>query len=206
MKKLILSVLCLVVVAALTGCGKEEQTQPAESHPYEMQFVIDDSSVETVGESIDFSAQYIRTNGYHDGEEYPKTFWITNVEEMNEYYELNKEMYFLESIPEPDSHQSIGFTDAIKKYDAEFFEDHDLIFVVLEEGSGSIRHEVTDVRLLPSMADRIRYFIQPEIKRIVPEVGTADMAEWHIIIEIGKEFGRTFSELKQPEFTKASIN
>ena len=44
--------------------------------------------------------------------------------------------------------------------------------VVLEEGSGSVSHEVTEV------TDR-----SVTIERRIPEVGTADMAEWHILIQ-----------------------
>lgn len=153
---------------------------------------------ETPSKNIDFNAQYIRTNGYSDGEVYPKTLWITSPAELEAYYELNKDKYDLGSRANPGSDQTLGFADAIKAYDSAFFESNDLILVVLEEGSGSIRHEVTAVELLPSIYDRVRYFIQPYIKRVVPEVGTADMAEWHIMIEVSKEYGMSASELKEP--------
>ena len=72
---------------------------------------------------------------------------------------------------------------------------------MLEEPSGSNRHEVTSVDLFASLLDRIAYFIQPNIKRIVPEVGTCDMANWHIIIEVDKEYGMDFAQLKYPNIT-----
>ena len=67
-------------------------------------------------------------------------------------------------------------------YDEDFFLDRSLIVVRLEEGSGSNRHEVTDVLL-----DSGAYLVQ--ITRILPGpgyAGTCDMAEWHILIEIPK--------------------
>ena len=50
--------------------------------------------------------------------------------------------------------------------------------MVLEEGSGSIRHEVKSVIKNPDGSFAV------DIKRDVPEIGTDDMAEWHIFLEI----------------------
>ena len=151
--------------------------------------------------AIDFKAQYIRTNASsYDGDN-DNVLWITSIEELNDYYEQNKDKYHLESVKNPASDQTIGFVDAVKKYDEAFFEKNDLILVVLEEPSGSNRHEVTSVDLFASLLDRIAYFIQPNIKRIVPEVGTCDMANWHIIIEVDKEYGMDFTQLKYPNIT-----
>lgn len=147
---------------------------------------------------VDYNAQYIRTDGYIVGEEYPKTLWITNTTELSNYYQSNKEKYSLDSVENPLSDQTIGFIDAVEKYDDTFFETNDLILIVLEEGSGSNRHSVKEVTVTPSGLNHIEYCIQPTIEIIVPEIGTCDMAEWHIIIEISKEYGSTKCQLKQP--------
>lgn len=140
--------------------------------------------------------QYIRTDGYVDGETYPKTFWISSVEELQNYYEANKEKYWLDGN---------DFAAAMERYDASFFEENDLIVVFLEEGSGSNRHEVTGVKISPSENGEKQYAIQPEIKRLVPECGTCDMADWHIIIEIDKGHGMSVSELQEPVFTVVTL-
>lgn len=211
MKRFCVFFLILMLLAGLAACSAENALQndiPASETPDAGDSVISksDAALPDGGtvpaqiawtKSIDFKAQYIRTNGYSDGETYPKMFWISSTEELEAYYELNREKYDLESRAEPDSDQTIGFADAVKNCCDEFFEKHDLLLVVLEEGSGSVRHEVTEVRLTPSMYDRVMYFIQPEIKRIVPETGTCDMAQWHIIIEVGKEYGMS-AEIKAP--------
>ncbi|MBP3579940.1 MAG: hypothetical protein J6K12_01695, partial [Clostridia bacterium] len=62
------------------------------------------------------------------------------------------------------------------KYDEEYFESQILLIVLLEEGSGSVRHKVERVA---NGADGITV----DITTIVPEIGTCDMAEWHILIE-----------------------
>ena len=147
---------------------------------------------------LNFHAKYIRTNGYVDGEQYPKTLWLTSTAELNDYYEANKEQYYRDSIDNSSTGQIIGFFNSISEYDDTFFETNDLILVMLMEGSGSIRHEVTDVLLRPLSMGSIQHSIQPVIKRSVPESATDDIAVWHIIIEISKEYGQESSLLQQP--------
>lgn len=201
MKKLISVALFLAIVLSLTACGSKtigtikgaEYEKKADSIPLD--------GCGPFCKSIDFKAQYIRTNASsYDGNN-DNLLWITSVEELNDYYEQNKDKYYLESVENPSSDQTIGFVDAVKKYDEAFFEKNDLILVVLEESSGSNRHEVTSVDLFASLLNRVAYFIQPNIKRIVPEVGTCDMANWHIIIEIDKEYGMGSAQLKYPNIT-----
>lgn len=123
-------------------------------------------------------AQYIRTDGYHDGVNYPVVTLIDNADDLNRYFEDNKNLYDLSHRETVYSDTSIGFEDAVKGYDAAWFRTHQLILVLVEAGSGSIRYDVTDVSLdsEPSV----------EIAVLVPYVMTDDMAEWHILIEIEK--------------------
>ena len=141
---------------------------------------------------------YIRTNGYVEGAEYPKALWITSTEELHAYYEANKDRYALGS-QSPGTAPTLGFADAMETYDDAFFESHDLILAVLEEPSGSVRHKVTAVNVYLSALDRIQFFVQPEIRRLAPDAGTCDMAEWHIFIEISKEYGMQVAQLELPE-------
>ena len=151
-----------------------------------------------IGEDgMDFvqGVRYIRTDGYIDGEEYPKTFWLSSVEELEAYYEANKDKYWLDSE---------GFAAARKDYDASFFENCDLLVVLLEEGSGSVSHELTGISVSPPQNREKQYSLRPEITRFVPEIGTCDMAEWHILIEIPKDHGMSVSELAEPVFMNVS--
>ena len=52
--------------------------------------------------------------------------------------------------------------------------------ILLEEGSGSVRHEV---RCVVQTGDKNLAIC---VDRKVPEVGTDDMAQWHILIEMDK--------------------
>ena len=113
-----------------------------------------------------FNAQYISTNGYSDGAIYPKKKLITSRAELDSYIAANKDSYDF----------AHGFTDTAAKYDDNWFSSHQLLVVVLEEGSGSISHTVAEVNGLGVT-----------IQREIPEVTTCDMAEWHILIEVDKD-------------------
>jgi len=117
--------------------------------------------------------QYIRTDGYNEIFEYPYLVKITSRAELDEYTEAFSGIYSLGSRSTVYSDTSIGFADAITKYDEVYFEKNVLYMAVLEEGSGSIRHELTDIE---------GGFLK--IESTSPEVFTDDMAEWHILVEV----------------------
>ena len=121
---------------------------------------------------MDYGVQYIRTGGYHEGAQYPRAVLIRSLQELDAYMEANGEKYYLELS---------GFQDACKKYDEAYFERGYLVFVLVEEGSGSIRHEVAGSSISSDGTLAIH------IQRKVPELGTCDMAQWHIILEMSKD-------------------
>lgn len=104
---------------------------------------------------------------------YPYTVVIKSTEELKSYYDDNKTVWYFDSKPNGDD--SVSFNEAIKKYDNEFFKENALIFVVTEEGSGSVRY--SDVTIDGNTI---------KVRKYCPEVYTCDMAYWHIIIELPK--------------------
>lgn len=116
--------------------------------------------------SYAFTAQYVRTDVMGEAEDFPAVIVLDTFDELNAYIEDNRELFDLES----------EFIDAVARYDEEYFIRQNLVLIRLEEGSGSIRHELTDVRR--------NYQWQLSIDRVTPEVQTADMAQWHIILEV----------------------
>ena len=58
-------------------------------------------------------------------------------------------------------------------YPNQFFTGRSLVLVLVREGSGSISHEVLSVT-----GDTVT------VRRIVPEAGTCDMAEWLLVVEL----------------------
>ena len=105
---------------------------------------------------------------------------IRSVRELQAYYEANQDRYNLERREDPASDSTIGFLDACDRYDETYFEDRVLVMVLLEEGSGSVRHWIEKVLLTE---DGGKPALVVDIEVLVPEIGTCDMAEWHILIE-----------------------
>jgi hypothetical protein len=118
---------------------------------------------------INFNAHYIRTNPIVPAVEYPSVIVISSKAELEQYY---LERYDVSAYPYLD--QSSELKDAIAGYVESYFQDKILVIVVLEESSGGIRHKVEKIENDGSIV----------ISRLVPEMGTADMAEWNIIIEL----------------------
>ena len=71
-----------------------------------------------------------------------------------------------------------GYSSQNDQYDDNFFANNFLVIVRHIENSGSIRHVV----------DTIDEDGNIYITRLVPEIGTADMAAWNIVIELDNNF------------------
>lgn len=125
-------------------------------------------------------AQYIRTDGGWEDGTFPQVSVIPSKEYLQGYYESNKENFCLER--RELAHVGNGFLDACDQYNEAFFEENYLVFVILEEPSGSISHEITQV--LYTGFEQLSISVERES----PECGTCDMAAWHLILEIPREY------------------
>lgn len=143
----------------------------------------------------DFEAQYIRTDGYVEDAEYPRAIFIKSRSELESYIEANKEVYDLSSKKTESSPDAVGFADAAEKYTDEWFESHKLLMVLVEDGSGSTRFKVSQV------SDR-----SAELYRIPADIGTCDMAEWHILIELDKNANILNEDSYKAEFVRMSVS
>ena len=148
--------------------------------------------MEEKNDSIDvnFEASYTRTDGYIEKKTYPHVTVINSRAELEKYtadYEGQYNFYH--------TADSKGFYDVVTPYDAVFFADNSLIMILLEEGSGSVRHEVSGIQYKDGETTI-------EISRIVPMGdATDDMAEWHVVIEIEK----TSPVLENPDGIKVKF-
>ncbi len=73
--------------------------------------------------------------------------------------------------------ESGSFSDAVAAYDETYFTDKQLLILYTVEPSGSIRHEIVSVTVDGET-------LMVSVHRLIPEEGTADMANWFIIIEL----------------------
>ena len=123
-------------------------------------------------QNYSFNAQYIRTNSRGGGGSYPQKKLVTSRSELDSYIDSIRDKYYIDG--EFLGHDSL--IEAAEKYDDSWFSSHKLMIVVLQETSGSNRHRVSQVS-----------GIGVTIERLLPQVGTCDMAQWHILIEVDKD-------------------
>lgn len=142
-----------------------------------MVFVLLACTMLVAFKSSDSNVKYVRTNYVDDA--HGKTLVIESIYELDEYFNANKEKHNLKHKEKVYSDTTIGFEDAIAEYDEEYFRDHNIVLVLLTECSGSIGHKVISVKTNGGI-------MEIKIERQVPEIGTCDMAGWHIIIETEK--------------------
>lgn len=169
--------ICVMILGLFSGCQTQkaaETTASATQAATEPLVSPTDPTepVQTAGEYT-FTAKSIRTDGYHDEIRYPTVRIIRSAEELNAYFEENKELYQLENGYDDNP----GFAEYCKKYDDAYFAEQILLLVLTEAGSGSVSFRAD--RLLLTEDGKLAVYIEMQ----VPEVGTADMAQWHIVIE-----------------------
>jgi len=113
-----------------------------------------------------FNAQYIRA-AYSSGVNQSNITVISSKNDFDQFF------------PGHMSRMNGGSDNNIhEKYTDNFFTDNFLVIVRLIENSGSNRHEVKSVSENGEIV----------INRLLPQIGTSDMAAWNIIIELNNEF------------------
>ena len=176
-KSFILLVLLLTVCTVITVlilCDREGSVSDVSTK-------TNDTAIERdITSEVEFTVQYARTGSYIEENYYPIVETVTTLDALNEYRENNKDTYYLGRADKGYDDSATGFLDACDSYTKEFFEENGLVFVILEEPSGSIRHRVEYVKRNNTVMD---IAIDP----IIPEAGTDDMAIWHIIIAVDKD-------------------
>ncbi len=154
------------------GYLTKTQTAYLKRHGEEIGMYPSQYSVPVPMQNYDFNAKYVRTyyTGRNSGS--PKKKIFTSRAELDSYVNEYKE--------KTGTMIGLGMNKTLEEevagYDDNWFSSNKLVMVILEEGSGSISHKVVQVG-----------GINITIERIIPAVGTCDMAEWHILIELDKD-------------------
>jgi len=178
MKKILLFIIIAALLLSAAGCrddGPVPQLQPTaagtEAPPTETE------AVPTTG-ALEFQALYIRTDGTLPQGSFPRVQVIQSKEELLEYCRVNREHFNLEYRDSQFS-DSVTFLELCEAWEEDLFQTQTLVLILLEEGSGSIRHAVNDAVLEGGK-------LALSVERKIPEVGTCDMAQWHILVTLPK--------------------
>ena len=98
---------------------------------------------------------------------------IESLEALEAYLAENDTHYnFTQTIPTLEA-----FVESI---DDVFFDDFVIVLVTLIEGSGSIWHELDGI-------DVTDHTLEVTLNAYIPEIGTTDMAGWHVLIEVARD-------------------
>lgn len=175
MKKTMLwTVVSCLLMALLAGCQQADE-------PIFNQEESTTGQTQQMAGPVTCQAKYIRTNAARDGVSFPSVQVIGSRQELTDYYDSYKDILDLESRQPHDDGTGDGFLDVCDGYDESFFAEQFLVFVLLEEGSGAVSHQVRSVE------KREDGVLAVSIDKTVPEVGTCDMAQWHIILELRRQ-------------------
>ena len=169
MKKITALILAVLCILSLAACNRTDDNngdhrigEDSVKTYNDTEWLNEDPYISDL-DTKDFDVQYIRAGIKSENYIYPAARIFRTEEELKTYLKT-------------ETHMSENLLNACEKYDDEYFKNRMLVAVLLEEGSGSIRHEVE--RIGVDSGD-----LWVEIKSIVPEVGTCDMAWWHVLIE-----------------------
>lgn len=206
MKKFVSVLLIVCLLLGLCGChpstpgvpteyGKEpaadENDIPGRPKEDFDGAVLDDShcAAPTYMREISYLAKYVCTEGGKEGVEFPTVILIHSVEELERYIEENRAYFDLESTNSLTGDSEPGFMDFCIFYDEAFFEKQYLVMILVEEGSGSMYHEVSHVGI---SGDGILHI---NLQTVKPEEEWDDVAQqWHILIELEKEYDVKYAE------------
>lgn len=159
----------LVSTLLLSSCGKSKAAElSAESGISRYTGVSDSSETE-----LTYPATYIRTDVYgEDSSIYPRTEVISTRDELEKYTSDNESTYDFATHT-----YSIGFYDAVTKYNESFFEKSSLIMIILKEERSSYTHGNRGFSKTDSgySANLIRF---------TNNAGDESSAVWHIIFEL----------------------
>ena len=136
----------------------------------EMKYAIEEVFVENP------TTQYIRT-GYSSLDAHNYQI-IRHYGDLNWYYENNKGICNLErNDPGNAIDLTIGFLDAIDKYNTQWFDENALVLIPLIESSGGITHTIYSYEVDMDV-------LKINIKSNLTGAATEDMAGWHLIMEV----------------------
>jgi len=110
---------------------------------------------------------YLRTDGRRKGVKYPSGVLISSKKALQDYYKENRRYYAMAG----------DFKKTIDSFGKAFFKTKQLVVLRLEAGSGSDRYRVIDM-------DYSNKNYQVRVEKITAEIGTCDMAQWHILVPL----------------------
>ena len=132
-------------------------------------------------ESYELETQYLRIGANYSRLHFWDVLVFQTREELERYYEEYKNQYYL--CYEEDGKEISKLLPYCEEYDDEFFAKNDLFLVLVYEGSGTPRKEITEIWQDETGTWNLK------IHDITSGMGTADAAYWHLFAAVpGKNY------------------
>jgi len=122
---------------------------------------------------LQYKTEAIKTHIYKEDIQESVVDIINNISDLNKYI--------------ADYSDNI-LNEKLSKYTEEYFTTKSLIIVTKPESSGSNTNEINRI-------EKTNNTLNIYVERQVAEIGTADMAMWHLIIELEKEIIQDIEEI-----------
>lgn len=132
--------------------------------------------------NIEYESMNIQTHLYIEGMNSPQTDIIKSTNDLDKYI---------------DKFKDDTLKDKLSKYNDEYFKNKVLVIVTIAESSGSNTNKIDRISKLEG-SDTLDVFVE----RKVSEIGTADMAMWHLIAEIDNN---DFKDIQEIEVHDSSV-
>lgn len=122
---------------------------------------------------LQYTTEAIKTHLYKESIEEPVVDIINNKNDLNKYM---------------DEYEEDRLHEKLIKYTEEYFTTKSLIIITKPESSGSNTNKIDRV-------EKMNNTLNIYVERKVAEIGTADMAMWHLLIELDKEIIQDIEEI-----------
>ena len=110
---------------------------------------------------------------------YPIVEVFHSVDELNAYYEKNKEIYCLQQNEVPLLDRTLSFDDVCEKYDEAYFENQILVLMIWRETRGEqVEHNIAQAGLVGENQDKMVFDITT-----TENLGSLDIPTWFYFIE-----------------------
>lgn len=141
-----------------------------------------------VTEKLLYNVQYVRTDNGSVESGDPGVVLLHSQEELDRYYQENKDRYALLWKDSYKGDSTNGFLNICEwNYTPVFWEQNDLVMIVLQEPNKWIRHEVEQIEWTTEVQTACELSVNCEItisKRTCRE--TDEPANWHILVAVPK--------------------
>jgi hypothetical protein len=179
----LISVFIVIITLFLSCCsGDSEKASVPDVTPDPKSSPADEEN-EIISYEIPFQSEIIRTDAGGLYIDHPAVYVFRDRADLEMYYNNNKEkFYFGRALYEYDGQKEKSFIEIIKKYDDDYFDENQIICIMMSDGTSCVRHTVENIMKEGNTVHIMSTSHFPGKDKMI----LADSSEWHILLEVSK--------------------